>query len=114
MKKESLKLEDRNVKNTKPEVLKRLHNEDFERKIENLRKKKEFSIVSFIFFALVSIMFYVKPVIFGSDAAIYPSLIMITFSLAIIVCEFLIKDGLVCQRISNSLIDSFIENNKEK
>jgi len=97
-------LEGKTVDNTHPAELKRLHNEKSDMAIEGLQKKKEFSIVSFIFFMLVSIVMYVKPVIFSAETSIVPSVIAFAFSLAVIAFELCIKDGLRRKRMTNLLL----------
>jgi len=104
MKKE-LKLEERNVENTNPIELKKLHNENFDRMIKGFEGKREFSIVSFVFFTLVSILMYVNPIIVDAEFALVPSIIAFVFSLAIIVFDLYVKDKLMQKRMTIGLLE---------
>jgi len=100
-----LKLEDRNVDNTHPAELKRLYNEKHDKVINKFRSRKEFSIVSSIFFLFVAFFLYAKPILFDSHAAIVPAVIAVAFSMAIIIFNLYIKDELMQRKITNLLLD---------
>jgi len=105
MNNEKMKLEDRNIENTHPAELKRLYNEKHDKTINSLTKKKEFSLVSLVFFLLVAILLFVKPIIFDATIAIVPTVIACAFSVAAIVCTLYIKEELMQRKITNLLLD---------
>ena len=110
--KNNLKLKDRNIDNTEPDVLKKLSNENFERRIKNFLVCKKSSIVVYTIFILLSIVFYINPIDLGfSNISIYTNVAAVLFSLFIIIFELLIRDELFSQKVSNSILDSYQEKN---
>jgi hypothetical protein len=107
-----MKLNDRNVNNTEPIELKRLQNDSHEKSINRFIGFRKFSIINFLFFAFISIMFCMNPLV--SEFMVIPSTISLTFSLSIIVFEMFVKDTLIKKRIFNSLIDIHISEEKER
>ena len=107
-----LKLKDRNIENTEPYLLKELTNENFERRVSKFRKTSKFFIINYIFFAVISIMFYINPIFL--DISKYSTTIAIASFLLSIVFEVFLNKELLSQKVSNAILDSYIDDLNKK